>query len=80
MIRALLNLALHGCAHRRTTFPQTSGKRLNRTYVVCLDCGTEFGYDWRTMRRGAAVRTRHGQTAAPPALLRAPDYEGRFST
>jgi predicted transcriptional regulator len=20
------------------------------TYVVCLDCGKEFGYDWREMR------------------------------
>jgi hypothetical protein len=20
------------------------------TYVVCLDCGTEFAYDWKKMR------------------------------
>jgi hypothetical protein len=23
-----------------------------RTYVVCLDCGVEFEYDWKGMRRG----------------------------
>jgi len=32
----------------------------NRTYVVCLDCGKEFAYDWKAMRVGEAVD-------APPA-------------
>lgn len=50
---------LLGCSHRRTTFPLTPrsvGKptRFRRkggtTYVVCLDCGAEFEYDWKSMR------------------------------
>jgi hypothetical protein len=41
-----------GCAHRRKTFPMTlrshgAGKE---TYVVCLDCGSHFAYDWSRMR------------------------------
>jgi len=50
--------ALFGCWHKRISFPQT-GKRGERrceaamqtgTYVVCLDCGQEFAYDWKKMR------------------------------
>jgi formate dehydrogenase assembly factor FdhD len=33
------------------------------SYVVCLDCGTEFVYDWTTMRVGSPIETR--VTAAP---------------
>jgi hypothetical protein len=25
------------------------------TYVVCLDCGKEFGYNWKDMKVGEAV-------------------------
>ena len=48
---------LFGCLHKRTTFPLS--KRGTRTphaagqtgtYVVCLDCGREFAYDWQKMR------------------------------
>jgi hypothetical protein len=49
--------ALFGCWHKRTTFPQTSRRGQRRsavsqkgTYVVCLDCGKEFAYDWQKMR------------------------------
>jgi len=58
--------SLFGCAHQRTTFPITRGRKslgthaANRTYVVCLDCGKEFAYDWKSMRVGEAVQ-------APPA-------------
>lgn len=49
---------LFGCHHKRTTFPRAtkSGVRtsavLRQTaaYVVCLDCGKEFAYDWQQMR------------------------------
>jgi hypothetical protein len=56
MFRSVLN-ALFGCFHRRTTFPLTpSRKPFHRgTYVVCLNCGKEFDYDWNEMRRGQAV-------------------------
>ncbi len=28
------------------------------TYVVCLDCGKEFRYDWNEMRLGKPVTAR----------------------
>ncbi|HET9839790.1 MAG TPA: hypothetical protein VFR84_16305 [Candidatus Angelobacter sp.] len=50
--------ALFGCWHKRISFPQTSKRGQRRceaametgTYVVCLDCGAEFPYDWKQMR------------------------------
>ena len=47
-----------GCWHKTLSFPITvkSGHRRNTaasltgTYVVCLDCGKEFAYDWREMK------------------------------
>jgi len=50
--------ALFGCWHKRISFPQTSKSGQRRcqaaqqtgTYVVCLDCGSEFAYDWKKMR------------------------------
>jgi hypothetical protein len=49
---------LFGCWHSRYSFPMTArgGARRNQaaarlgTYVVCLDCGKEFAYDWQEMR------------------------------
>ena len=58
MINALLQIAFTGCAHQKMTFPRSLSGGLGRTYVVCLDCGTEFDYDWTAMRRGAPVRAR----------------------
>ncbi len=62
---------LHGCSHRGTTFPITlrisvsvDGQQSTQaeTYVVCLECGRHFAYDWTTMRitkqRAAWVRRR----------------------
>ena len=48
---------LFGCKHSRYSFPVTvrQPKRrpraaaLTGTYVVCLDCGREFAYDWQEM-------------------------------
>jgi hypothetical protein len=50
--------ALFGCWHQRYSFPITvkAGVRRNKAagltgpYVVFLDCGREFGYDWQEMR------------------------------
>ena len=50
--------ALFGCAHKRYSFPITTkpGHRrsdaaaVTGTYVVSLDCGKEFPYDWQEMR------------------------------
>jgi hypothetical protein len=56
MLTILLD-ALFGCWHRNYTFPRTirRGERsaaasLTGTYVVCLDCGKELPYDWKTMK------------------------------
>ncbi len=42
----------------------------NNTYVVCLDCGREFDYDWQEMRVGQPVVARvpaSNQEALSPA-------------
>jgi hypothetical protein len=61
MFQSLFDLFL-GCSHRRTTFPITlvrksavSGATRGGTYVVCLDCGKEFAYNWKEMRLGQPV-------------------------
>ena len=73
---------LFGCSHRRTTFPMTlrdraSGESRNRTqcetYIVCLECGRHFDYDWTAMQI-AKPRLAWG---APPALLPALRETGR---
>ena len=53
---------LFGCSHRTTSFPLTATRKTrgqsssngNRhgAYVVCLECGKEFSYDWNAMRIG----------------------------
>jgi len=67
MFDSLLN-SLFGCSHRRTSFPISpsrrssfvgsnySGQKRSGTYVVCLDCGKEFDYNWKEMRVGEPVR------------------------
>lgn len=47
---------LFGCRHKRLSFPQSQRKgaavkvaQITGTYVVCLDCGKEFPYDWTKM-------------------------------
>ena len=63
MLQALLN-SLFSCSHHRTTFPLTPARRngspgtRNGTYVVCLDCGKEFAYDWSSMRVGVTLPNR----------------------
>ena len=62
--------ALFGCWHKNMSFPLSakSGQRGSQaatqtgTYVVCLDCGREFAYDWKTMQvvsSGHAVAAVH---------------------
>ena len=48
---------LFGCWHSNYSFPITAkvgarGKaaQVTGTYVVCLDCGKEFPYDWQEMK------------------------------
>ncbi|HEY1730806.1 MAG TPA: hypothetical protein VGG15_03615 [Terriglobales bacterium] len=47
-----------GCSHKRCSFPITVRGKQRRsaaasvtgTYIVCLDCGQEFAYDWNKMK------------------------------
>jgi hypothetical protein len=50
---------LFGCWHRKYSFPITTKKgsdhhshaaSVTGTYVVCLNCGKEFPYDWNQMK------------------------------
>jgi len=74
MFQSVLN-TLFGCTHQRTTFPLTpgrskaalSGARKN-TYVVCLDCGKEFAYNWDTMRVGQPVAQRAPSAEVQPSF------------
>jgi len=71
MLDSVLN-ALFGCSHNRMTFPLTQGRNFKApaavqrhgTYVVCLDCGQEFRYNWAEMRIGEPVHTRGYASAA----------------
>ncbi len=61
--------ALFGCAHKHCTFPRTAKPRQGQssqpgaasTYIVCLDCGKEFPYDWQQMK--VIVPTKHVDSA-----------------
>ena len=75
MIDTIWNL-LFRCQHRRTTFPLTPARvkgadpaaKHGDTYVVCLDCGKQFVYDWEKMRLGGAVDiSGEAPEVAPPA-------------
>jgi hypothetical protein len=70
---------LFGCAHKNYSFPITAKRGKQRseaadvtgTYIVCLDCGREFPYDWRAMKvveipRKKAAAAAMGETADEP--------------
>jgi len=72
LISKIINI-LFGCWHLNLSFPITA--RASRrgvaaatmgTYVVCLDCGREFAYDWNEMKivGPAPERTTTVQTLA----------------
>jgi hypothetical protein len=53
---SLVNL-LFGCWHKNVSFPFTTrnqrrsaAAQVTGTYIVCLDCGKEFPYDWKEMK------------------------------
>jgi len=68
---------LYGCAHRKTTFPMTlrASAKMNGeqsfcadTYIVCLECGRHFAYDWTTMQITGPRLAWFGSPALVPAL------------
>ena len=73
---------LFGCTHGNTGFPMTLRRRASggrqaggraETYVVCLDCGKEFPYDWDAMKivwgKRREPRELAGEAAAERPLL-----------
>jgi hypothetical protein len=50
---------LFRCSHKRLTLPMTpvgkTGVPTGKPYVVCLDCGSQFAYDWKEMRVGERI-------------------------
>ena len=60
-----------GCSHKRCSFPITVRGKLRRnpaasitgTYVVCLDCGQEFPYDWNQMKLVEADASKSSDVA-----------------
>lgn len=79
MFSSIFNF-LFGCSHQRTTFPLTPGRRSGvvnvrsvedmrrSTYVVCLDCGKEFSYNWDQMRVGVTLPRQCTQTQVQEAV------------
>ncbi len=60
---------LFRCPHRRLTRPITPvskpGVPSGETYVVCLECGKQFYYDWERMRQGGPVERSEAQGVIP---------------
>jgi hypothetical protein len=65
-----------GCWHKRCSFPITVRGKVRRgiaaasvtgTYVVCLDCGREFSYDWSQMKILAS--NPHAAGTAEPVTI-----------
>ena len=71
MIDSLLNLLLR-CPHRRLTRPVTpvtkAGVAEGQTYVVCLDCGKQFGYDLHAMRIEGPLESSHDSGVLHPDM------------
>ena len=75
MLAALLN-CFFGCTHKRTTFPLTQARKTgadaSETYVVCLDCGKQFVYDWEHMRIAKPVDIAAASTSVDAEAPRIP--------
>jgi len=64
---------IFGCPHKRFSFPiklkgnmrRSEAVSVTGTYVVCLECGKEFPYDWNemtVMRGKTQLRSRQAIT------------------
>ncbi len=74
---------LFGCWHRRKTLPISPRMGPDRrkrpapfqTYVVCLDCGKEFPYNWEEMRVLTPAEIRRATANGGEVERRAPVAE-----
>jgi hypothetical protein len=72
MFRRLME-GFFGCSHANYSFPRskrpgerrTGAAALTGMYVVCLDCGKEFAYDWQEMK--VVQPNKPGAALAEPA-------------
>jgi|tagenome__1003787_1003787.scaffolds.fasta_scaffold19526149_1 hypothetical protein len=79
MIANLMDM-LFGCWHTNYSFPITTksgsarhyGAQATGTYVVCLECGKEFAYDWKTMKVLGSKPAEPVVDTLAPALVEAP--------
>jgi hypothetical protein len=57
--------SIFGCVHAHMTFPRTVTRpgQVPNTYVVCLDCGREFPYDWKQMKMMKSEKHWQGEAA-----------------
>ena len=82
MIDTVANL-LFRCAHRRLTRPITPVSRpgvpSGETYVVCLDCGTQFFYDWKNMHLGRRIESTSTEGVLPPDLPKPPNTKIKYA-
>ncbi len=66
---------LFGCWHQNYSFPITAKGEKRKsaaaaptgTYVVCLDCGKEFAYDWEAMKVVSSGTPAAERKAVEPA-------------
>lgn len=85
MLDRLFNAAF-GCRHQRTSFPLTplskAGEPQKETYIVCLNCGKQFVYDWKEMRIGPeadlSMNSQEIRSGAVPTHRRAARSKFRY--
>src|SRR5208283_1343486 len=71
---------LFGCSHKRYSFPMTVRNKRRRiaaasvtgTYVVCLNCGQEFPYDWNKMKRVKLLTKPQTDSSEPVTVVSRP--------
>jgi len=82
MIDTISNL-LFRCPHRRLTRPITPvskpGVPSGETYVVCLNCGKQFSYDWKTMRMGGPIEVSANEGVLNPGMSKPPNTRITFA-
>ena len=82
MIDSVLNL-LFRCSHRCLTRPVTpvskTGVPQGQTYVVCLDCGKQFAYDFQEMRIGRPLESSQEYGVLAPDMPQPRDRKVKFA-
>jgi hypothetical protein len=82
VIDTISNL-LFRCAHRRLTRPITPvskpGVPSGETYVVCLDCGKQFSYDWKEMKVGGPIESSATEGVLHPDMPKPPNTKVKYA-